>query len=133
MQQVLALLAGEEFHQIQHAVRILAAGGDEVMGANPGAGGVVLAVLAVGGRRHAQGQVAHLRVLVDGGPGGLVEIAELAGIAEAEVHRAQLAVAEVGVRVVKVALDADAAVQAAGRVHLGQLLDDGLRLLAHRG
>ena len=129
MQQILACVGGKELDQIENTVGICAGGGDKVVGVDPRAGGVGLAVAAVGGQSLTDGQIVDGSVRMDGEPCALEEIAELAGIAEAEVHSAQRTVAEIGIRVVKVALDADVGVKTAVLIKLSQLLDDGLALL----
>ena len=113
MQQILTLIGGKELDKIQNTVGIRAGGGDEIVGVDPRAGGVGLAVAAVGGQSLTDGQIVDGGVRMDGEPCALEEIAELAGIAEAEVHSAQRAVAEIGIRIVKVALDADVGVETA--------------------
>ena len=93
------------------------------MGVDPGTG-LVDRTIAIGSLEGgAHGQVVDDRVRIGGQPGALVEVAELSGIAEAEVHRADFAGTEIGVSVVKVALDADAGIQAAVFMELGQLPD----------
>ena len=111
MQQILSGVGGHKLHQIQHPVGILAGIGDEVVGVDPGTG-LVDRTIAIGSLEGgAHGQVVDDRVRIGGQPGALVEVAELSGIAEAEVHRADFAGTEIGVSVVKVALDADVALR----------------------
>src|SRR5699024_8366872 len=114
--------AGDKLHQVQHAVGVFAGGGDEVMVAHPGAGGIGLGIVAAAGGRRAQRQIVGLGVGIGGGPGGVVEVFVLGGIAEAEVGAGQASGAEVGIGVIEVALHADTAVQRAGLIHLVQLL-----------
>ena len=130
MQQILACGAREVFHQVKYALGVGARGRDEVVRADPSAGGVGVTVVAVLGEGNAEGEVARLRVGVGGEPALFVEVTELARITKAEVHGADLAKAEIGICIVKVALYADAAVEGAGLVELGKLLDDFLGSVA---
>jgi len=133
LEQILALAGGNVLNKVEHTVGICAAGRDEVVGVDPRAGIIDLAVVAVGGQSLADGEVVGGGVGLDGSPGCIVEVAELAGIAKAEVHSAQLAGAEVGVCVIKVALDTDVGVKTAGLVELGKLLDNSLAGIGGRG
>src|SRR5699024_4942782 len=133
VQQVLSLVGGNKLHQIQHPLGVLAGVGNEIVGVDPGTGLVDGAVAAVAGKGIAHGQIVDGGVGVGSRPGRLVEVTELAGIAEAEVHRADAAGAEVGVGVVKVAADADAAAQSAVQIQLPELPHNGLAGLGGSG